>query len=157
LFNNLLIIQSYLILGILVDVQLPDEQMPVQYTTRAPPGYPERIHHAFLAGAVGGYFVWGRYNSLNQQIIFYLTSRVLLGVWKRLIQLMHTFDTENGPVGTTNENWTFSVVAALVWATVMALWEESPDVLHPSLKKGMDEIYRYRIDEAPLTMDYGLC
>ena len=116
--------------------------------TAAPPGHPERIHHAFVAGAVGGYFVWGRYSSLNQQIVLYLTSRVLVGLWKRLLKSKADTSSDSGSlVGSSNSNQTFSLVAALVWAIVMALWEESPDVLHPSLAKSMDEIYRYGLWE----------
>lgn len=35
--------------------------------------------------------------------------------------------------------------AAVVWSIVMVLFESNPDVLHPSLKKSMDEIYRLNI------------
>ena len=127
----------------IVDGPLPGERR-ILNATAAPPGHPERIHHAFIAGAVGGYFVWGRYSSLNQQIVLYLTSRVLVGLWKRLLKPGAHASSDNGSLTeASNNNKTFSMVAALVWAIVMALWEESPDVLHPSLTKSMDEIYRY--------------
>jgi hypothetical protein len=42
-----------------------------------PPGYPERIYHSWIAGAIGGYFVWGRHSAVNHQILLYLSSRVL--------------------------------------------------------------------------------
>ena len=35
----------------------------------------------------------------------------------------------------------------VVWGLVMVLFEESPHVLHRSLKSSMDEIYRYSFDE----------
>ena len=125
-----------------MDGPLPGESQLLR-ATNAPPGHPERIHHAFIAGGVGGYFVWGRYNSLNQQILLYLTSRVLVGLWKRMRQ-QSSSDTRNS---------NFSFLAALTWAFVMALFEESPDVLHPSLKKSMDEIYRYVLDQPKLVFD----
>jgi len=37
----------------------------------------------------------------------------------------------------------YPIQAAVVWGTVMALFEEYPEVLHPSLKKSMDEVYRF--------------
>lgn len=129
-------------LQMIVDGPLPGETQILR-AAHAPPGHPERIHHAFIAGAVGGYFVWGRYNSLNHQILLYLTSRVLVGVWKRV----------RGQVKGSASNKTFSLIAALTWAIVMALWEESPEVLHPSLKKSMDEIYRYALDAPKLIFD----
>ncbi len=104
-----------------------------------PAGLPQQPYHAFLAGAVGGYIVWGRYSSVNYQLILYLASRILVGCiklarekgiwpfsWKRL-----TF-TNSYPYG-----------AAVIWGTVMMLFEEYPEVLHPSLRRSMDEIYRF--------------
>jgi hypothetical protein len=42
------------------------------------PGYPKHKCHPFIAGAVGGYFVWGKeYSSVHYQILLYLVSRVL--------------------------------------------------------------------------------
>ena len=103
------------------------------------PGLPEQPYHAFLAGAVGGYIVWGRYSGVNYQLVLYLTSRILVGCvklaseknippfsWKRL--------------SFTN---TYPWAAAGIWGTVMMLFEEHPNVLDPSLRRSMDEIYRF--------------
>ena len=103
------------------------------------PGLPEHPYHAFLAGAIGGYCIWGKYSSVNYQLVLYLTSRIIVGCiklarekglppfsWKRL-----TFHNSY-PYG-----------AALIWGTVMMLFEEYPNVLHPSLRRSMDEIYRF--------------
>ena len=104
------------------------------------PGHPERPHHALLAGAVGGYFGWGRYSSVNNQVVLYLASRVLVGLWKkhyephRLHQIL--------PLALRERS--YSIAAAVAWGLVMLLFEESPDVLHPSLKSSMNEIYRFR-------------
>jgi hypothetical protein len=35
------------------------------------------------------------------------------------------------------------LAAAGIWGTVMMLFEEYPDVLHPSLRMSMTEIYRF--------------
>lgn len=104
-------------------------------TSESPPGHAEHLYHAFVAGAIGGFFIWGRYSSVNYQIVMYLTSRVLVGLWKRLVPS----DKEEG-----SQSQTYPLAAAAVWGIVMALFEESPQVLHPSLKSSMDEIYRYR-------------
>jgi len=104
-----------------------------------PAGLPQQPYHAFLAGAVGGYIVWGRYSSVNYQLILYLASRILVGCiklarekgirpfsWKKL-EFANSY-----PYG-----------AAVIWGTVMMLFEEYPEVLHPSLRRSMDEIYRF--------------
>ena len=103
-----------------------------------PPGIPENSQHATIAGAIGGYYIWGNYSSVNYQIVLYLTSRILVALatlareknippfcWKKM----------------TKKN-VFPFKAAAVWSLVMVLFEECPNVLHPSLKKSMDEIYR---------------
>ena len=115
------------------------ERRHTSSTTSSAPGLPERPYHAFLAGAVGGYYVWGRYSGVNYQLILYLASRILVGCiklasekgippfsWKRL-----TFKR------------TYPWAAAGIWGTVMMLFEEYPEVLHPSLRRSMDEIYRF--------------
>ncbi len=108
-------------------------------SSTTPAGRPQHPYHAFLAGAVGGYIVWGRYSSVNYQLILYLASRILVGCiklarekgirpfsWKRLAF------KNSYPYG-----------AAVIWGTVMMLFEEYPEVLHPSLRRSMDEIYRF--------------
>ena len=62
---------------------------------------------------------------------------------------MHGGKGSNG----TAHRHAFPVLASLLWAIVMVLFEESPDVLHPSLKKSMDEIYRYVLDHPKLVFD----
>ena len=110
-------------------------------------GQPERPYHSLLAGAAGGYIIWGRYSSVNHQIILYLSSRILVGLakrgWEHVYQKPRHF---NGDPNTSNSilqhPQTYPLVAATVWGIVMLLFEESPHVLHRSLKKSMDEIYR---------------
>lgn len=102
------------------------------------PGIPERTRHAAIAGAIGGYFIWGDYSSINYQVVLYLMSRIITGA----VSLAR--EKEIAPF-----NWkicdfdtVYPIKAAIVWGTVMALYESSPHVLHPSLKKSMDEVYR---------------
>ena len=108
-------------------------------STTTPAGLPEHPYHAFVAGAVGGYIVWGRYSSVNYQLILYLASRILVGCIKlarekgiRPFSWKQLEFTNSYPYG-----------AAVIWGTVMMLFEEYPEVLHPSLRRSMDEIYRF--------------
>jgi peroxisomal membrane protein 4 len=119
-------------------------------------GYPKHSHHALIAGMLGGYFVWGNYSSISYQIVLYLTSRVLVGMSKRLLLQQHIEKPSRQQQTTTREeNFTnissqalqdrlYSFGAATVWGIVMYLFEDSPECLHPSLKSSMDEIYRFR-------------
>lgn len=105
-----------------------------------PPGHPEHSHHALVAGAIGGYLIWGRYSGVNYQIVLYLTSRVLVGLGKH-------FQETYLPTNSMPFHQSYPLFAAAVWGMIMMLFEERPEVLHPSLKKSMDEIYRYRIQQ----------
>jgi peroxisomal membrane protein 4 len=119
-----------------------DETLPVSnlvLTNSTDPGHPERPYHALVAGAVGGYFIWGRYSSVNYQIVLYLTSRVLVGLWKRHWLRNHS-SAELLPEILAKRS--YAIGAATVWGLVMFLFESHPEVLHPSLRNSMDEIYR---------------
>jgi peroxisomal membrane protein 4 len=106
-------------------------------------GHPERPYHSLIAGACGGYVVWGRYSSVNQQIVLYLTSRVLVSVVKRSWEQIHGIPHHHSS-SILQHPKTYPLMAAIVWGLVMVMFEESPQLLHPSLKASMDEIYRYQ-------------
>jgi peroxisomal membrane protein 4 len=97
-----------------------------------------------VAGAVGGYFVWGNYSSINNQILLYISSRVCVGLFK----LWTEKKTDKG-INEIQESITpqrfdwYPYMSAVVWGTVMYLFEEFPHVLQPSLKASMEEIYRF--------------
>eukprot|EP00804_Cyclotella_cryptica_P017696 CCRYP_020686-RA/>CCRYP_020686-RA protein AED:0.35 eAED:0.35 QI:282/1/1/1/0/0/5/381/226 len=109
--------------------------------TISTPGIPAQPYHSFLAGAFGGYFVWGRYSGVNYQLLLYLVSRILVASIK--------LASEKGVWPFSSKRLMFPKVypwaAAGIWGTVMMLFEEFPDVLHPSLKRSMDEIYRFNL------------
>lgn len=95
-----------------------------------PAGHPQKLHHALVAGAIAGYHVWGEYNGLNLQVLYYLTSRVLVGAYKRYVPVKR------------NTRF-YSLLSALVWGVALMLYEDQPQVLQPSMRSSMDEIYRY--------------
>jgi peroxisomal membrane protein 4 len=111
-------------------------------------GYPQCPHHALVAGVIGGYFIWGRYTSINYQIVLYLTSRVLVALFQRLIKQQERPLSSSAEIAIMKSNFwrdrMYSIGAASVWGIVMYLFEDSPQMLHPSLKTSMDEIYRFR-------------
>jgi peroxisomal membrane protein 4 len=107
---------------------------------------PEQPYHSFLAGAFGGYFVWGRYSGVNYQLLLYLASRIVVASMK--------LASEKGIRPFSSQRFRFPRVypwaAAGIWGTVMMLFEEFPDMLHPSLKRSMDEIYRFRLSSSSI-------
>ncbi|KAL5006985.1 hypothetical protein ScPMuIL_015791 [Solemya velum] len=89
-------------------------------------------HHAFLAAFVTGYFVFGKYNKVNEQINLYLLSRILYGLAK--------FAVKKGYIPQPKQD-TFPWFAAVVWGVVLWLFEYEGDTLQPSLKSFMTYLY----------------
>jgi len=105
-----------------------------------PPGFPEKSLHAAIAGASGGYIVWGRYSSVNYQILLYLSSRVLIGI----MSLAREKQIPPFCWDRCNFEDIYPLKAAVTWGVVMYLFEKYPYVLHSSLKRSMDEVYRMK-------------
>lgn len=91
----------------------------------------EQSHHSFVAGLIGGYFIWGNYTSVNYQIVLYLFARILIGLVK-LFAKKHQI---------VAPNQTYPVFAAIVWGIVMWLFRWEGDTLHPSLHASMHYLY----------------
>jgi peroxisomal membrane protein 4 len=124
-------------------------------------GYPQYSHHALIAGLIGGYTVWGRYTSMNYQIVLYLSSRVLVALMQRLATTLTTRQHQQKELQHQDNNLTtrnpisfmsfqqlikdriYTLSATTIWGIVMFLFEDSPEFLHPSLRSSMDEIYRF--------------
>ncbi|KAK9237567.1 Tim17/Tim22/Tim23/Pmp24 family-domain-containing protein [Lipomyces kononenkoae] len=92
----------------------------------------------FIAGLLGGYFVFGRggKSSVNQQIVLYVFSRVVLGLSKLTVK-KKVIPSLHNDVG--SKVW--PAFAALCWGLVMYMFRTDPDVLQPSMKTSMDYIY----------------
>lgn len=85
----------------------------------------------FIAGAVGGYVVFNEDNPINQQIVLYLFSRVMLGLGKLAYK--------KGLVAAPNNS--FALFAAFAWGMVMFLFRHERDILQSSLASSMQYIY----------------
>ena len=106
-------------------------------------GSPYHTHHAFLAGLLGGYTIWGRnYSSIHYQILLYLIPRVLIGTLKLLKEeyLPKNMLILQDATSFTNA---YPIISSLVWAIVMTLFEKFPHTLQSSLRNSMYEIYRF--------------
>ncbi|KAI8915287.1 hypothetical protein PhCBS80983_g01396 [Powellomyces hirtus] len=86
---------------------------------------------SFLAGVIGGYIVFGKNNNVNNQIVLYLFSRIMIGMAKLAVKNEIVPAPEN----------TFPVFAALVWGIVMWLFRHNRDTLQNSLQASMQYLY----------------
>lgn len=120
--------KSALALGRLLRVSLGDK-------IKTPMGLPVAQLDALLAGALVGHFVWGRYSSVNSQIVMYLTSRVLMGLAK--------VASAKGVWGARDLNFetVYPWWASITWGLVMWLFEYYPADLQASLTGSMDFLY----------------
>ncbi|KAJ1674078.1 hypothetical protein EV182_004006 [Spiromyces aspiralis] len=86
---------------------------------------------AFIAGCIGGYLVFGENNSVNNQIILYLFSRVATGLAKATVK---HYDIKT-------PDSSFAVFAALCWGLVMVTFRKDRSVLQSSLQASMQYLY----------------
>jgi peroxisomal membrane protein 4 len=105
----------------------------------------ERSYDSFLAGTVGGAIVFGENNNINNQIVLYLFSRILVGLAKTSLKRVNE---ARGAVSATSAvapivapDATFTVFAAVVWGVVMWLFRHERDTLQGSLQASMHYLY----------------
>lgn len=86
---------------------------------------------AFVAGVVGGYLIFGEDNNINQQIVLYLFSRIMMGMAK--------LSVKKGII--PQPPHAFPIFAAVVWGIVMWLFRKERDTLQGSLQASMQYLY----------------
>ncbi|KAJ8656056.1 hypothetical protein O0I10_008278 [Lichtheimia ornata] len=95
-------------------------------------GNKEADIHPFIAGLLGGYYVFGENNSINQQIVLYIFARVVLATVKIPVKRQIIDAPQH----------TYPVFAAVCWGLVMYLFKHDADTLQPSLRSSMQYIYK---------------
>jgi peroxisomal membrane protein 4 len=75
-------------------------------------GGKEANSDSFVAGLVGGYVVFGKDTNVNQQIVLYLLSRIIVGLAK--------WSVKKNYVPSPGEGKSFPVMAAVVWGIVVS-------------------------------------
>ena len=93
-------------------------------------GKHEHWHH-FVAGGLCGFLIFRSKNPINQQLIFYLLSRDLVGISQSL---------QNR--GYFPKISFFPILAILCWSTVMFMYEFDPKALQNSLTASMNFLYK---------------
>ncbi|KAJ2160091.1 hypothetical protein GGF46_002550 [Coemansia sp. RSA 552] len=95
------------------------------------PNGKNRDLHAFIAGAAGGYYMFGKNTSVNHQIVLYAFSRTFMG-------LVNFIAKEGLVKGPSNS---FALFAALSWGGAMILFHRDKSVLQRSLQTSMTYLY----------------
>jgi hypothetical protein len=108
-----------------------------------PSGRPLKPIHSALAGAIGGYLIWGKYEQVNYQVIQYLLPRILIsyseilarkGVWPFKAFSFEDGKDNNGG-GSFLKPGAYRILAMTVWAGVMYLYEHENDTMPMGLQK----------------------
>lgn len=107
---------------------------------KATDGDKEQVYHAFIAGCIGGYTVFRKDNQVNNQIVMYLFSRVVVGLIKLAYQKLITRCAECGPIQRASKHG-FEIQATIVWGLVMWLFSSHKTILQPSLQASMQYLY----------------
>lgn len=103
----------------------------------------ERSIDSFVAGLIGGYFVFGDRNAVNEQIVLYVCSRVVASFIPRAASPYSMSSTASSPVKPVPPNARhFSVFAALCWGLVMYLFNERGETIQPGMFNSMTYLYR---------------
>ncbi|CAF1653192.1 unnamed protein product, partial [Didymodactylos carnosus] len=87
---------------------------------------------SFIAAFIVGYFVFNEHNSVNEQIILYLLSRITVG-FARYLQKRSLLPKTQRPL--------FPWFAAFIWGVVLWLFESHRETLQPSLRSSMTYLY----------------
>lgn len=81
-------------------------------------------------------------------VLLYVASRSLVGLWKRFHDGPRPTDGTTGgdrQISLLDHPVAYRILSGLVWGLAMILFEESPHVLHASMRKSMEEIYRFQL------------
>jgi len=103
-----------------------------------------KVHKAdtFIAGLIGGYIVFGERNQINEQIVLYVTSRVVATIIPRAFPPPVPSATTPYPRPVPPSAAHFSIFAALTWGAVMYLFNERGYAIQPGMWSSMKYLYR---------------
>lgn len=99
-----------------------------------------RSGNHFLAGLLFGGLIFGRKTGVNQQIVFYLLSRVAMGLASLLYKKVSA--SSIGKVWLVEKGLGYYLLAAVCWGIVMWLFEKDKQTLQLSLKNSMEFLYK---------------
>jgi len=108
----------------------------------------EGPYDSFVAGLLGGYFVFGqrtrtgRISSVNQQIVVYIFARVVLALAHLAVKPGHGLPGVSEPHrSAVISHYAWPLFASLSWASVMHLFKWHSPELQSGLRSSMTYIY----------------
>jgi len=105
-----------------------------------------RSSDTFIAGLLGGYFVFGERNAVNEQIVLYVVSRVVASFIPRSSSPYHTSPQSSlagSPVKPVPpDSRYFTLFAAIAWGSVMWLFQNKGETIQPGMFNSMKYLYR---------------
>ncbi|KJX93195.1 peroxisomal membrane protein [Zymoseptoria brevis] len=110
----------------------------------------EQTVHSFVAGLSCGYWVFGRSavasSSVVQQMVMYAMGRVMMGLARLIVQApgeksatIAAHERTDWRASLLRAGWPVS--ASLCWGVVMWLFTWHPEVLQPTLRSSLTDIY----------------
>ncbi|KAF8203253.1 Tim17/Tim22/Tim23/Pmp24 family-domain-containing protein [Pholiota molesta] len=105
----------------------------------------ERDSDTFIAGLIGGYFVFSDRNAVNEQIVLYVVSRVVASFIPRAgTPYNASAHLRFGPRYQTMppDSRYFTVFAAVSWGAVMWLFRHRGETIQPGMFNSMKYLYR---------------
>jgi len=101
----------------------------------------QRSADTFIAGLLGGYFVFGDRNAVNEQVVLYVCSRVVASFIPRATA-PYSSAPSSGVKPIPPDARTFSFFAAVSWAAALWLFAEKGETLQPGMFSSMTYMYR---------------
>jgi len=103
-------------------------------------GGKERSFDTFFAGLVAGYTIFGDRSAVNEQVVLYICSRVIASFIPRATT------KPQSPTGVVKpippDSRYFSIFSAIVWGSVMWLYEHKGESIQPGMFNSMTYLYR---------------
>jgi peroxisomal membrane protein 4 len=97
---------------------------------------------AFWGGLIGGYLVFGTkkgaMSTINQQIVLYVFSRVVMGLGKMALKNLNNLPPSKQ---TAVSNYSWTLLSSLSWALVMYMFRKDAGVLQKSMLHSMNYLY----------------
>jgi peroxisomal membrane protein 4 len=103
-------------------------------------GGKERTADTFIAGLIGGYFVFGERTAVNEQIVLYVVSRVVASFIPRATAPYSSTSSAVVKPVPPNSRY-FTVFAALSWGAVMWLFKHRGETIQPGMFNSMTYLY----------------
>ncbi len=100
---------------------------------------PSSMNH-FLSGLLFGTLIFGRKTGVNHQIVLYLFSRVMIGLATLFYNKLSKICLAK--CSFIEKGYSYYLLAAVCWGTVMWLFEREKTLLQPSLSHSMEFLYK---------------